>query len=76
MDWSLTSAQAAVFLHTETTGSTQDDLAELWNQAPTYTALVADNQTAGRGRIGRSWYSEPEHSLLISVLVSLPVDLS
>lgn len=75
MDWSLTSAQAAVFLHTETTGSTQDDLAELWNQAPTYTALVADNQTAGRGRIGRSWYSEPEHSLLISVLVSLPVEL-
>lgn len=75
MDWSLTSAQAAVFLHTESTGSTQDDLAALWQQTPTFTVLVADDQTAGRGRVGRLWHSEPDNSLLVSVLVSLPAAL-
>ncbi|MGO1593242.1 MAG: biotin--[acetyl-CoA-carboxylase] ligase [Ancrocorticia sp.] len=75
MDWSLTSAQAAVFLHTESTGSTQDDLAAIWPGSPDFTVLIADDQVAGRGRIGRQWHSEPGHSLLISVLVSLPIAL-
>lgn len=75
MDWSLTSAQAEVFLHTQITGSTQDDLAARWREAADYTALLTDDQRAGRGRVGRAWYSEPEHSLLISVLVSLPSGL-
>ena len=30
---------------------------------------VADHQTAGRGRLGRSWVSPPGASLLVSVLV-------
>ena len=65
---------APVVLHTELTGSTQDDLAELWREGavPPGTAMIADDQTAGRGRIGRTWHSHPGKSLLVSVLIELP----
>lgn len=33
------------------------------------TVVVADSQTAGRGRHGRSWFSPPGHNLYCSVLV-------
>lgn len=36
--------------------------------APSGTALVADRQSAGRGRRGRSWLSTPESGLLFSLL--------
>jgi BirA family biotin operon repressor/biotin-[acetyl-CoA-carboxylase] ligase len=36
--------------------------------APSGKALVADRQTAGRGRHGRVWRSSPEESLTFSVL--------
>jgi len=36
--------------------------------APSGTVLVADRQSAGRGRRGRSWVSTPESGLLFSVL--------
>jgi BirA family biotin operon repressor/biotin-[acetyl-CoA-carboxylase] ligase len=37
---------------------------------------VADEQTAGRGRLGRSWIAPPRSALLVSVLLrpQLPVD--
>ena len=74
----LTQAQASVLLHTELTASTQDDLAGLWRtntSAQPFTALIADNQTAGRGRVGRPWYSATGRSILISVLLALPASL-
>lgn len=74
----LTRAQASVLLHTELTASTQDDLAGLWRTdtaAQPFTALIADNQTAGRGRVGRPWYSATGRSILISVLLALPASL-
>ncbi|MFT3945017.1 MAG: biotin--[acetyl-CoA-carboxylase] ligase [Ancrocorticia sp.] len=74
----LTQAQASVLLHTELTASTQDDLASLWRtdtSAQPFTALIADNQTAGRGRVGRPWYSATGRSVLISVLLALPASL-
>jgi BirA family biotin operon repressor/biotin-[acetyl-CoA-carboxylase] ligase len=49
------------------TGSTNADLLA---RAPKLTApvlLVAEHQTAGRGRAGRSWLSEPGHSLTFSL---------
>lgn len=36
--------------------------------APSGALLVADRQTAGRGRRGRSWLSSPEASLTFSLL--------
>ena len=50
-------------------GSTSTLLAERARQgAPTGLLLVADRQTAGRGRRGRSWLSSPETGLTFSVL--------
>lgn len=34
-----------------------------------YTAVLTDYQTAGRGRMGRTWVSAPGHGLAFSVLV-------
>ena len=40
--------------------------------APAGSVLVADRQSAGRGRRGRSWLSSPESSLTFSVLWRFP----
>lgn len=37
--------------------------------APTWTVVVAGHQTEGRGRLGRSWVSEPGQALLCSVVL-------
>lgn len=59
------------------TGSTNTDLLELAEQgAHQWTTLVAGRQEAGRGRLGRSWVTPPDSSLLISVLVRPPVPIS
>jgi BirA family biotin operon repressor/biotin-[acetyl-CoA-carboxylase] ligase len=56
--------------HVAETGSTNDDLAAAARAgAPDRTVLVADHQTAGRGRLGRRWEAPPAASLLISVLI-------
>ena len=55
------------------TGSTNADLLALArDDAPEGIVLVADHQTAGRGRAGRSWVAPPGASLLLSVLVRPP----
>jgi BirA family biotin operon repressor/biotin-[acetyl-CoA-carboxylase] ligase len=52
------------------TGSTNADLLALARAgAPDGIVLVADHQTAGRGRAGRTWTAPPGASLLFSVLV-------
>ena len=51
------------------TGSTNADLLEAARLgAPEGTVLVADHQTAGRGRLGRHWHAPPGSSLLASIL--------
>ena len=51
------------------TGSTNTDLVRLARDgAPEGVVLVADHQTAGRGRLGRTWQAPPGSSLLASVL--------
>lgn len=52
---------------TASTGSTNADL--LARGGPEGQVLVAESQTAGRGRMGRSWVSEPGASLTFSVLL-------
>jgi BirA family biotin operon repressor/biotin-[acetyl-CoA-carboxylase] ligase len=52
------------------TGSTNADLMALARDgAPEGTVLVADHQTAGRGRADRVWTAPPRSSLLMSVLL-------
>lgn len=52
------------------TGSTNADLAVRARAgAASYSALVAGEQTAGRGRMTRSWSSPPGTSISLSVLV-------
>jgi BirA family transcriptional regulator, biotin operon repressor / biotin---[acetyl-CoA-carboxylase] ligase len=41
--------------------------------APHGTVVIADEQTAGMGRLGRSWYSEAECGIYCSVLLRLAV---
>jgi BirA family biotin operon repressor/biotin-[acetyl-CoA-carboxylase] ligase len=53
-----------------TTGSTNADLlAAAASGAADGTVIVADHQTAGRGRRGRTWEAPPGASLLMSVLL-------
>src|SRR3990170_3085263 len=51
-------------------GSTNDAARALGEQgAPHTTLVVADNQTTGRGRLGRSWTMPPLSGLAMSILV-------
>ncbi len=40
--------------------------------SPSGAVLVAERQTAGRGRMGRQWHAAPEASLTFSLLYKLP----
>jgi BirA family biotin operon repressor/biotin-[acetyl-CoA-carboxylase] ligase len=52
------------------TASTNADVADVARAGePEGYVLVADEQTAGRGRLGRSWSSPPGTSLSVSVLL-------
>lgn len=54
--------------HYETIGSTNDQLKAMLD-APEFTCVTADEQTAGRGRRERSWHSAPGDGLYLSVLL-------
>jgi BirA family biotin operon repressor/biotin-[acetyl-CoA-carboxylase] ligase len=57
----------------EETGSTNVDAMELARQGePEGIVLVADHQTAGRGRAGRSWTAPPGSGLLATILLRPP----
>ncbi|MFH1017412.1 MAG: biotin--[acetyl-CoA-carboxylase] ligase [Pseudomonadota bacterium] len=57
-------------LHVEETESTQNLLRELFkNGAREGTLVLADRQTRGRGRLGRSWSTIPGLQILASVLL-------
>jgi BirA family biotin operon repressor/biotin-[acetyl-CoA-carboxylase] ligase len=49
------------------TGSTNADLLARAQRLPAPLLLIAEHQTAGRGRAGRSWLSEPGNSLTFSL---------
>ena len=54
----------------ERIGSTNDEAAR-WaaSGAPDLALVVADEQTAGRGRMGRSWYTPPGAALAFSLVL-------
>lgn len=68
---------ARIVVATAETRSTNDDaIAMARTGAPQGTVVVADTQTAGRGRRGRGWWAEPGSALLVSWVVrpATPVD--
>lgn len=57
----------------KTTASTMRDATALAaGGCPHGTAVVADEQTAGIGRHGHSWHSEPGSGLYVSIVLRLP----
>src|ERR1700691_4874178 len=55
---------------TPSTGSTNADLlARARDGAPEGVVLAAEEQSAGRGRMGRSWQSPPRAALTFSLLL-------
>ncbi len=61
--------------HYKKLGSTNDLLKEM-TDAPQFTCVVADEQTAGRGRNMRAWHSSPGDGLYLSVLLCPQSDSS
>jgi BirA family transcriptional regulator, biotin operon repressor / biotin---[acetyl-CoA-carboxylase] ligase len=64
---------ARPYIHYSTISSTNDRLKEMTAQGdrqylPTGTLLLADYQSAGRGRLDRRWESPPGASLMFSLL--------
>ncbi len=58
------------------TGSTNADAIALARQnGPEGIVVVADHQSAGRGRQGRTWVAPPGSSLLLSVLLRPPAEV-
>jgi len=58
-----------VHCHAELDSTNAEALRLAADDAPEGTVVVADSQTAGRGRLGRSWWSEPGTALLASWLI-------
>jgi BirA family biotin operon repressor/biotin-[acetyl-CoA-carboxylase] ligase len=54
--------------HVAVTGSTNSDLLATAAERPDRSVLVADHQTAGKGRLDRRWDAEPGANLLVSIL--------
>ena len=69
MDYLLSSKAAAGFEYLEQTGSTNRDLLDRSSELPEFFVLATDHQTAGRGRMGRSWEAGPKSSIMASVLL-------
>ena len=72
-------AVRAPIYHVTDTPSTLDLaatlLADTATATPHLTTIIADSQSAGRGRLGRSWITPPGQALLASTIVSLPSSL-
>lgn len=58
------------FRRTDSTNARLRDLAQ--SGAPHGTLVTADEQTAGRGRQGRTWTAPPRKALLLSLLIRQP----
>lgn len=57
----------------QTTSTNAVALALADEGAPEWTVVAAGHQTAGRGRLGRSWASVPERALLFSIVLRPPI---
>lgn len=69
MEYLLSARQAAGFDYLEQTGSTNRDLLAKVDGLPEFYVLATDYQTAGKGRMDRSWEARPGSSVMASVLL-------
>ena len=67
---------ATVRIYDEIGSTNTEVMEEARVGAPEGLVIVADHQTAGRGRLGRTWSAEPGTSLLVSVLLRPPLPIS
>lgn len=70
-------SELGLIVYSGTVPSTQELARELLQTPPVLVrAVVAEHQTAGRGRFGNRWYDSPGESLLMTLLVPLhPAEL-
>jgi BirA family biotin operon repressor/biotin-[acetyl-CoA-carboxylase] ligase len=80
MDWVAQAVQptrwlAKVWRFYERVSSTQDE-AKAWVQqgAPHGGMVIAEEQTKGRGRWGRTWFSPPRKNLHLTLTMKLPAE--
>jgi BirA family biotin operon repressor/biotin-[acetyl-CoA-carboxylase] ligase len=60
----------------ETLGSTNDEAFRRAEEgAPEGLVVLARHQTAGKGRLGRTWFDQPDRSLMFSILLRPTIPL-
>ena len=64
-----TSLGRSLYLHQELLSTNKEAMALAQSGAPHGTVVLAESQSAGRGRQGRIWFSPPRVNLYCSVLV-------
>lgn len=69
MEYLLSAQAAAGFEYLEQTGSTNKDLLARSEGLPEFFVLATDFQTAGKGRMDRSWEASPGSSVMASILL-------
>ncbi len=69
-DWCPWCRRTPLWVHRTETGSTNDDAKQLATAGlPGGSVVVADRQTAGRGRMGRVWQSDAGAGVWMSILL-------
>lgn len=69
MEYLLSTQAAGGFEYLEQTGSTNKDLLARSEGLPEFFVLATDFQTAGKGRMERSWEANPGSSVMASMLL-------
>lgn len=66
----LSSLPLSAFRYYDTLGSTNDE-ALVWASqgAPDFSLIIADEQTSGRGRMDRKWFTPPHSALAMSLIL-------
>ncbi len=57
------------FYKVDSTNAFASRLVNHGHKVPDGTVILAESQSAGRGRLGRSWHSEPEAGLYLSMIL-------
>lgn len=56
-------------IHLESINSTNDYLKKIGNEVKEGTVVISEEQTKGKGRLGRNWESKPKEGIWMSILL-------